>query len=310
MRISYFGYVMRHVPSGAEYLIDMRQFLDGFVAWKNTRFKNDLRHNGEQVFLLKNVPNIYLFVQAREHEIIKAIQKDTVSVTDIQRALAKDESIGFASYVLFNAHWFGLGSRLLSPRVGAFADFFLQVTHKFGLEYQFLPKVLTESLPANKVQTLSEVSSVTIEMNASNNLMKDVYNVVTGNGAGFDDVASLEITMKRFRRGKKSLLPALEASLDTIPPKGLESIDIRARREAAEHMTDIYIVGEGGIKDDIDTDDERHIPEEMIAKAAANSALRKKSGEFTKDARYKTAPNAVATDLDWKSARDRRRNRG
>jgi hypothetical protein len=305
MRISYFGYVMRHVPSGTEYLVDMRPFLRGFAAWKGTKFKNEITYNGEQVFLLKNVGDLYLFVQARDHEIIKAIQKDKLSVSDVQRALQKDESVGFASYVLIEKHWLAIGSRLLSPRIRAFADFMLQITHRCGLEYEFVPKVFTEHLPSNKVQTLDEVSAVTVEMNASNPMLRDLYNVLSGGGRGFDDVASLQITMKRYRRGKKTLLPALRATLGALPSKGLESVDVRARRQAADHMTDIYIVGEGGIKDDIDVADERKIPEAMLNKSKANSALIEKSTEFIKDARYKAVTAPVAALLDWQPPRAR-----
>src|SRR5690242_12902305 len=122
MKVSYFGYVMRSHADLKDYFVDMTDFVKGFASWRNPRVKRGFVYNGEQLFLLPaGTPSVFLFVQARDHEIIKKIEKSSaISVSDIHSALQHDESIGFASYVLFERGWFGIGCRVLSPRVTAF----------------------------------------------------------------------------------------------------------------------------------------------------------------------------------------------
>ena len=299
MKVSYFGYVMVNPRTGDRWLVDLRQLVSRFVAWPNPAFKSQITYNGEQLFLLPAVAPVYLFVQARDREIIKAIEKQKLSVKDIHSAL-NGESVGFASYVLMNKYWFGIGCRVLSPRVAAFAHFMQQMLDGLALPYQFVPQALTQSLPKSDVQKLHEVSSVTIEMSVDNGIGADVFNLVTGGGSkGIDDVGTIEVILRRRRKGKRNLLGALKGVVDTVPDSGLDALDARARREATDQMTDVYIVGQGGVRDTIDVDSEDDIAADMIERASANAVLAAKVGEMLSNDKFKTASSPRDLRLDW-----------
>lgn len=304
MKLSYFGYMVKSLTDGENRLVDLRSLVEGFSRWDNIVEKRKMAWNGEQLFLLPtNAPSVYLFVQARDREIIKKIEKSKkIAVTDIRHALQQGESVGFASYVIFEKHWFGIACRVLSPRVTAFSAFMSQVLELLKCKYKFVPRALMEKLPKSEVQDLQEVSSISIEMSIANPFAKDLVNMVTGGARNaLDDVASLEIRIKRRRKGKRSLLPALKGALRQIPTANLESLDVRARRQAGEHMADLYIVGQGGLRDDIVAQDENRIPVEIVNRASASEIRKEKVKEFVDGESQASAP-ASSLGLDWKSA--------
>ena len=97
MKVSYFGYYVRHNGTGDTYRVDLSGFLDGFASWKIPAIKRKLGYNGERLFFVKWVPPVYMFIQARDSELIKTIQRTSESVAAIAALLKKDDSIGVAS---------------------------------------------------------------------------------------------------------------------------------------------------------------------------------------------------------------------
>ncbi len=302
MRVSYFGYSVRHIGTGEYWLVDLRDFVSGFVAADESEIKNGLTYNGEQIFLLPHKPPVYLFVQARDHEIIKAIRKREMSVEDIHAAL-NGASVGFASYVLMGEHWFGIGCRVLSPRVNAFAAFVQDVFQALRVPYQFSVQALTEQIPKSHVQKLYQVNSVSIGMEIENGLARHIYNLLTGGSdAGLADVANMEVTIRRRRKGNHSIKDSAQAIVNSVPDEGLESLEAKAKKELSEGVTDVYIVGQGGLRDFVPGDSEAHIAEQMQERAAGNSVLRDKLGEIRGDENFNTAVAPRELGLDWESA--------
>jgi hypothetical protein len=266
-----------------EYVADLREFIKEFVASQDAVFKSKLIYNGETLYLLPLTPheNVYLFVQSRDKEIIKAIEKSSLSVQAIQKKLLGNESIGFASYVLIDAHWVGVACRVLSPRINAFAHFMTQIFTEIGKSIVFTPVALTDSLPKKEVAKLKHVGAVCVEMDMSNTVCQEILGTVTGIAtANLMNIANVEIRITPQRKGKKSLENVLKGMLKSLPTDGLESLEARGKLETMDRITDMFIVGQGGLRDFIPDIEEADVPTTLKTLAAANQKLQGKASAF------------------------------
>ena len=301
MRTAYFGY---YVSNGSQrWLVDLRDFISGWAALKDAKFKGGFSYNSESVLLLPLSGAVYLFVQARDNEVIKRIQRSNLSTADIHDALEHDESVGFASYVIVGDCWLGIASTLLAPRINAFTTHIGDVFAALKVPYGFATEALTEQIPKSKVQELDQVGAVTVGLNAESALLPQVINMLAGGkSTSTFNIAAMEIRLIPPRKGKPSTKSLLGAIANHLPNQGLDTLEARAKREATDHMTDIYIVGAGGVKDELPVLAERSIPNEMISRSTRNSILKQKVQEFRSDAKFKVAASAGDLHLDWKSA--------
>jgi hypothetical protein len=300
MRLSYYGYCLLHVPTGHRYLVDLRSLVKKFVSSTNQQFKASVTYHGERLYLLSFGSSTYLFVQTKTNEIIKAIEGKTLGIQDIRNKLLKDESVGFASYVYMDASYLGIATKVLSPRITAFSELMTKVVAGYGgSDYVFVPTVLAESLPKNAIKTLEHVGSVTVEMSTANTVAQDVIKTLTNRDANnLVDIASLEITIRPVRKGKKSLLPDLAAIANGVPSRGLVTLEARAKAAAADHMTDIFIVGEGGIKDFIEFKKEVDLQNLIPSRAGKNAALQAKVKEYRANGSFKKVDDISRLGID------------
>jgi hypothetical protein len=300
MRLSYYGYCLLHVPSGARYLVDLRALVKKFVKSTSQQFKASVTYHGERLYLLPFGASTYLFIQTKTNEIIKAIEGKTLSVQDIRNKLLQNESVGFASYVYVDESYIGIATRVLSPRITAFCELISKVVAGYGgEEYAFIATTLAETLPSSAIHTLEHVGSVTVEMSVANSFAKDFLKQLTNRDANnLVDIASVEVTIKPLRKGKKSLRQDLAEISKNVPSKGLINLEARAKATAADHMTDIFIVGEGGIRDFIDFKKEVDLQNLIPERAAKNAALQVKVKEYKANASYKKVSDISTLGID------------
>ncbi len=300
MRLSYYGYCLLHVPTDKRHLVDLRALTKKFVNSTNQQFKASITYHGERLYLLPFGASTYLFVQTKTNEIIKAIERKTLSVQDIRNKLMQNESVGFASYVYMDDSYLGIASRVLSPRITAFAELMTKVIVGYGgTDYAFVPTVLAETLPVSAIKTLEHVGSVTVEMNVANSLAQDmIKQLTTRQPDNLVDIASIEITIKPVRKGKKNLRSDLSQIAKNVPTKGLVSLEARAKATAADHMTDIFIVGEGSIRDFIDFKKESDLQTLIPSRAVNNSALQLKVREYKSNVSHKKVADISTLGID------------
>jgi hypothetical protein len=300
MRLSYYGYCLLHVPSGDRYLVDLRALTKKFVSSTNQQFKSSVTYHGERLYLLPFGNSTYLFVQTKTNEIIKAIEGKTLGIQDIRNKLLQNESVGFASYIYMDSSYLGIATKVLSPRITAFCELMTKVVSGYGgSDYAFVPRVLAETLPKSEIKTLDYVGSVTVEMDTANSIAQDLIKTLTNRDSNnLFDIASLEVTIRPMRKGRKSLLPDLAEIAKNVPNKGLISLEARAKAAAADHMTDIFIIGEGGIRDFIEFKKEVDLQSLIPDRAVKNAALQKKVKEYEANGSFKKVGDISKLGID------------
>ena len=301
MQLSYYGYSVRDVRAGDSFRVDLRPFFSGYVGWEASKFKNGFAHAGESVFLLPFVDSVYMFVQSKDNEIIKKIERSTMSVSEIRDALTADDSIGFASFVYVNSDHLAICSTVLAPRISAFARYVNDLFQRLDVGLVFDTHAMTYTLPKSDAVKLTHVGKFTMKVQPGNRLRDTILGSL-GKGERADfDAGSIEITVRPVKP-RADNKQALLAALENVGDQGLDSFDVRAKMETQDKMTDVFIVGAGGIRDPIDPSDERTIPQQIQAAAASNTILGERLDEFRKDTDIARVDNPVDLDLAWPPA--------
>lgn len=303
MRVGYFGYFVKHRQSGDKHIVDLRNFVRDFVACDNITFKQKFTYNAENLLLLPAQGSTYLFVQTRDLEIVKRVKRGEWNADDIRRVLRNDQSVGFASYVSLNAEWLGTACRVMSPRHTAFAHLMNSIFLELNIPFDFILRSFSTQLPENRVSSLDRVGRVSVEVNHSSPVLKQVWSALTGgDGEELNDVAAMRIEVIPMRKHTADLKPNLQELVDALPRHGLESLEARAKAEALDRMSDIYIYGPGALRSFIDCELESEVPDAMTTAARDSSELRKAIQEFRNEQDVSTNSTASGLGISWASA--------
>jgi RexA-like intracellular sensor of abortive infection system len=302
MRLGYFGYYVTSTEEVESSLVDLRKFIRDFVESDDVAFKASMSFGGETLLLLPLDQNTYLFVQTREQELIKSVQRNEWSVDDIKNALDRDQSIGFASYVYVGKHWFAIACRILSPRQSAFAHLICKIFEKLNIPYRLVLRAFQSSVNEAEVEQLDRVGLIRIEINKYSPLMPTILDLISGgDGTEFMDATSLEIRLKPSRKKTSDLKGGLQAMLENLPKNGLAAFQARARFEAIDRMSDMHIYGSGAISDYLEIDDEDLAAISILKLAKANKKLKASLKDFRDDQLFETDSSASQLGISWAS---------
>jgi len=303
MRVTYYGYALKHLDGGLAQLIDLRRFISEFVAADALDFKRTLNYGGETLLLLPFAPSVYLFVQTRDLEIIKRVHQNNWSADDIRQILRNDQSIGFASYVSIHDNWFGIACRLMSPRITALGHFFNTMLEKLEIPYRLELKAFQTSIQPQEVGGLDRVGSIRISIDAQTGIGQQFLNLLTAGADGVGlDVAALDVRIVPRRSRNSDLTNTLQSIVERYDPQSMMSLEARARLEAADRMSDIYIYGAGAIHDFVNVEHEREVAAEMTRLARENRVLREKIQEFVNDDDNEAGHAAGDAGISWARA--------
>lgn len=311
MRVGYFGYSVRSRQNDVKYLVDLRRFFRDFANSNDVAFKSRFRYGGEALLLqlLDEATNTYLFVQSRDLELVKRIQKRQLSADDLSNLLGASNSIGFASYVVIGKNWMSFACRVLSPRQTAFGNFVNELFQALNIPYDFTFRALQTELAANRVAQLDKVGRIKIEVNAASPLMQHVADFLTGgDGEEWVDAAELHVAIVPSRKKTATLGETLNEIVNRLPHDGLESIEARAKLDAADRMSDMYIYGAGAIRDYVVVEHEAQLPAALQAKRRANQQLIAKLEEYRNDDEFDTDTTASGLGISWARAYANRRD--
>lgn len=303
MRVGYFGYYVKHRQSGNKYIVDLRNFVRDFVACGDVALKQKFTYNAENLLLLPAQGSTYLFVQTRDLEIVKRVKRGEWDADDIRRVLRGDQSVGFASYLSLNTEWLSTACRVMSPRHTAFAHLINSLFDELQIPFDFILRSFNTQLPEDEVASLDRVGRVSVEINHSSPALQRVWSALTGgDGTELDDIAAMRIEVMPLRKRTADLKPNLQELVNSLPRHGLESLEARAKVEALDRMSDMYIYGAGALRSFVEFNLESEVPDAMAAAARASSELSEAIQEFRNEPTLSTNSNASSLGISWSSA--------
>lgn len=284
MRLNYFGYYIKDIESEKDYLYDLRPFLKAFCKINNAKFKNQFLYNGEHIYLFKVIEDIYLFVITRSQEIIKRINTDNLKVNEIYDILDNNENLGFASYVYFGENFLAFAYTILAPKITGLSVFIDSVFKSMNLKYRFCVQALLHKATKDEALSFPIIGKTTIELSRENSLIQDIAEFISAKGSDFSELNSIEIIIKPKR--KKNIKPFIKKFLKAIPEDDSSKMIVKAKKNIADQLIDLYIVGKGVVSDLINTKDERKIYDAILNKVKNNKLMLNKLQNFTKDERF------------------------
>lgn len=279
MKVSYYGYAFKDMQSNALSANGLKGLLSAFCAYNNITLKNDFRCGDEKQFLLHHLGNLFLFIQTRSYELIKKIDSQSLSVSEIYEQLRQDERIGFASYVYIEPSYFAYASTMMAPKVNTFADFVNKLLAKLQVSsHIFVTTALLHQTTREEALCMPFVGRSTVQIAASNTLFGELMNIIGGEAEEFTDVHSFEITIKP--RKNKNIHAAAKRLIQATPDSGLEKMIIKAKDASYESLIELYLAGKGLISDKINLRDEQNLSERIREKIEQNTTLCEKVEEY------------------------------
>jgi Intracellular sensor of Lambda phage, Abi component len=279
MKVSYYGYAFKNIQSNLLTANGLRDILSGFCIYDNVSFKNEFQCGEEKQFLLHHLGNLFLFLQTRSNELIKKIDSQSLSVSEIYDQLRRDERIGFASYVYVEPTYFAYASTMMAPRVKTFADFVNKILARLQVSsHTFVTTALLHQATREEVLSMPFVGRSTVQIAATNSIFSDFMNIIGGEADEFTDVDSFEITIKPKKH--KNISSAAKRLINATPDAGLDKMVIKAKEAAHESLMELYLAGNGLISDQIDLKNERNLTERIREKIEQNTTLREKVEEY------------------------------
>ncbi|EMB9824975.1 hypothetical protein VAL03_003542 [Acinetobacter baumannii] len=285
MKLNYFTYCFERFDDKTQFRMDINDFIKSSTSNEALPFAKQNRHSGENLYLLPVLNGFYLFVQTKDREIIKRIEKkdDEIKAYEIQSLLSKDESLGFASYVYFHPtlRVFGFASRVLSPKFTAFQMYINNLLLMLKIQdISFLVHPLKTEITKTQAMTLPFIGTTRFLVRKDSNLGESFKEFFLGstNPNDLEVIESFEIVIKPAPR--KSLTDTIKKTLISMEDEGIKGIILRGKQSLEDNVKDFYIHSAGALYDEIKNTEENKVFDEIKEKIENNAELKDKVKEY------------------------------
>lgn len=298
MKLNYLGYYLFNSDTGERVLFDIRRFLKSFCRVKDVNFKNSFHHSGDNLYLMYQSGDVFVFIITRNNDLIRRVNSADLTESEIMSLLSADEHIGFASYVILGESNLGFGTTLLSPKVDVFASYVNQIFYSVGItNWHFRLHSFANTATKAEAMQLDFVSKATIDLEKNNSVVEHLLNVLAGKVTDTVDIAGLQIIIKP--KPKKDIGSVVKDVLENIPDEGVKKMVLRAKDEVGSLLTDIYLVGNGGLSDNVRIRNSAEIPVSIRKKYSTNNKLALKTQEFVEHEDFsQNHPDSIASFSD------------
>jgi hypothetical protein len=292
LKINYYCYCIEDIETREKYSFNLQPLINTLTDWKTSiNITGKIQRGGESLYLIPISTNYYLFVQTKKNEVIKKIERktDSINATEIVNMLNSNESLGFASYVLFdqNKNLFAFSSRMYSPKITAFQHFFDDIFMFLGLgKLRFAVEPMKSSMSKNNAMTLPFIGRTRLMINKDHSLFGHIANMMIGQASDREIIEEMEVIIKPAAR--KNASQSMSRVINNTEQTGLEGIIIRAKENVEDQLKDIYICSSGAIFDEVNSIEEGLVQQAMLDGLNSNQLLANKVDDYERSIGYTT----------------------
>lgn len=291
MRLSYFGYSLEVTTTRQKFLFDLRPFLKAFVDYQNVDYKGRFQHAGEHIYLLPHRPGLFLFLKTARNELVKKFNSGSFEVEDIQQVLAADEEVGFASYVYFGEHYLGFASTIMAPKTAAFTNYINEIFQSIGLRHVVMNlHPFLSIVDRDDILQMPFLGRTSISVSRDNNIFDRVREMFGIEPEDFRDIDGIDVTLRPRRR--QNIRDAALKVVESTSDDGVDKFTISAKEDAGDRLSELFLAGNGVLRDSIDLQSNTGIYEQIRERAANNPALDEKVHAHTSDESFGGGPYA------------------
>lgn len=287
MKIHYYCYYVEDIETKEKYLFDIRPFLEAFTSWKKSlSIATKLTNGKEHLYLFPVQKNYFLFVQTKANDVIQMIETkaDSINTSELAENLDKDKTLGFASYVLFDEskNLFAFSSRLSSPRVTAFKNFFNDMFMLLNEgRLHFVITQMKNSVTKSQATSLQFVGRTEVKVNKDNSLFNHIADHLMGETVDRDMIETIEVIIKPAL--KQNIRQSVGRAINRVEQTGLEGIVLKGKDAIDMPLRNYYITSTGGIFDEEDSLDSNTIRNSMSKGLKENELLHEKIKDYEND---------------------------
>ena len=310
MKASYHAYCLEYpTTSGAKRcLFDIKDILETLVMYEPPEFKSSFLHADEHLYLLKEspeqAPHTYFFLITRDNELVKTIDSQDISMTDIREKISDDESIGFGSFVhVYRDSCLAFVGQAFSPKINLFWYYVNDYLEKIAGAGAFNVKgnPIVASVGIEDVMRMDRIAKTSIEIGKKHTFFQALSRLLN-NGTGEEEIESIQITVNPKRNGNaKDFLKNLPQSVDD----DVRRLIIKVQDEVFSSVTDLYIIGTGGLCESIHPNPRVSINVGRLIdeKMQDNQALSEKMTEYREQTAFeKGLPQELSNILENRRA--------
>jgi len=268
-----FFYHFENIHTGKKVTFDIRPFLKQFAALNAPQLKKQIQHQDEYLYLTHQFTNVFMLLQTKQHEIIRKVNTENLSIDEVNELLQKGEHFGFASYLILESDHFGICSTLMAPRFEALTVMLEKLFELIGVnDWKFVPSAVMSQLAPNKVKTLNHVGRTTVRVKGDLKVAEHFKNFLGDDVDDFQHIEELEITIKPKKN--RDISGVAQRVVDKADDNEISRMKMRARESANSAMLDVYLVESGIISDQIGRRSAKEVTAVMQEKMSANSRLK------------------------------------
>lgn len=286
--LRYAAYHFKNTTDNENIIFDIRPLLKSYSENGTLKLKSSFEKSGEKLYLLpaeeevmdRNrhyTPSLYYFIKTKDQEIIRKIDKEELTVSDIKEKLRADESIAFAAYVYFTEKLICFIPTIYSPTLNELHQYFEQLFVYLKAPVSMHLTIMAEQTSIHEALTLDFIGRSTIEIASENKLFSGIIEALQNFGSGGANnldtscLGSIEITFKPTRKGniKGIVMPLLsENHLNDV-----EKFNLRAKEDLEDRLSDYYIMSKGALSDLIDLNGNGGISQSIMDALNENEQL-------------------------------------
>lgn len=299
----YYGYYIDDFNRQERHLMDIEPLIRHFVENASLPVRKSFIYNDENLFLFHEYNNIYLLVLTKNHEVIKMIDENRLSCSDIYNQLQANQGIGFASYIYISPHnYLGYINTLLAPRITAFTYMINRILEiaLHHQNYKFGVTPLLQRISRDELRNMEFIGTSHIEVTRDSSFGGELRSLFFGQD-NVEYLDSFKVTIKA-KKGQ-NLRDVYGHLLDNLPEEGLEKFNVRAKREIGDLLTEYCVTGSKNVYDNIDKVSGETLYNEIRSRIERNGELNEKIRELQRDGDYEKTPiesvNNIASPLFW-----------
>ncbi|EGQ8486979.1 hypothetical protein FDE57_19780 [Vibrio parahaemolyticus] len=281
MKLRYFGYHLRKFDTQKTFLFNIKSIVDAFISSNNMELKSSFKRGDDKLYLthIAGQKNVYYFVRTSDDDLVKRINEQNLTVSDITDKLSANEKVAYASYVYLNDtdNIMACASSTSCPRFDDFADYINELFNKVGLDnYDFFIDALTSNSNKADLMNMEMVNSVYVDVAADKSLGKLIAKELTGNSnASLGNFRiTIEPTGSNLKQTFANMLTRLAPTGKAKNTQGVTRIGAKAKHnELKGQLNDYWLDNENNLTDNLNPKAKTKLPDQITAKHDENLYL-------------------------------------
>ena len=202
----------------------------------------------------------FLITKTFDSDLVKKINRKTLSVDEIRSSLSSDESLGFPSFLYINGNVVGFAKTMYGPSI---RELMLYITARCIVPegYKLAIEPLMRDITKDDAMNMQFIGRTTIRVESASRLLGPVLRTLGAQSIDEELLEGIEITIKPKRM--RNIKGVAKEIIDNIDEHH-ESILLKGKEEAADLLTEFYLSNKGQISASLYRSSNEDLASEMV----------------------------------------------